>query len=194
MGEGLGVFLGAPGVPGPARVPRGAGRGQARPRRGRDRGSCASCTRAGRRRRSRAATRRPPRQSVDVRSVASPDGRDVTSGRRRRTERDELRAGRRATPRRRLRLPRLVHRRPLRRRGSRRRDVRARAAPLAPVRPGARLGAHVALPGRAHRRARPLPLRAPAHAARGARGACRSGSRSGSPRASRPSSSRRCAG
>ena len=35
--------------------------------------------------------------------------------------------------------------------------------------PRARLGAHLALPGRAHGRARPLPLRAPARAARAAR-------------------------
>ena len=86
---------------------------------------------------------------------------------------DDLRPGSRAAPRRRLRLPRLVHLRPRGGGGPDRRDVRARAAALAPLRPAARLGPHVALPGRAHRRARPLPLRAPAQPPRAARRAAR---------------------
>ena len=65
------------------------------------------------------------------------------------------------------------------RRGSRRRDVRAGAPALAPVRPEARLGPHLALPGRADDRARPLPLReAPPRGASRSR-PCPSGSRSG---------------
>ena len=72
-----------------------------------------------------------------------------------------------------------------------RRDVRARAAALAPLRPAPRLGAHLALPGGAHGRARPLPLRAAARAARGARRAAGARSTSASPRDCRPTSSRR---
>ena len=96
-------------------------------------------------------------------------------------------------PRRRVRLPRLVHGRPVPRRGSRRRDLRAGAAALASLRPEARLGPHLALPGRADGRARPLPLREAPAAARAARGVRRSGSRSGSSRGSRPSSRPRSA-
>ena len=59
--------------------------------------------------------------------------------------------------------------------------------------PEARLGPHLALPGRADGRARPLPLRAPAHAARAARRRSPSGSTSGSSKGSRPTSRPRCA-
>ena len=91
-----------------------------------------------------------------------------------------VRAGRRQPPRRRLRLPRLVHGRPVRRRGARRRDVRAGASALAPLRPEPRARR---APGSARSRARP---RSTTSAPRGAAGGARSsrprpsGSRSGS--------------
>ena len=54
-----------------------------------------------------------------------------------------------------------------------RRDVRAGASALAPIRPRTRLRPDLALPGRTDGRARPFPLRAPPHAARAARRATR---------------------
>ena len=72
----------------------------------------------------------------------------------------ELRRRGRGAPRRRLPLPALHDRKPTPRRRPRRRDVRARPAPLAPLRSAARLGANVALPARAEHGARPLPRRA----------------------------------
>ena len=72
----------------------------------------------------------------------------------------ELRQRGRGAPRRRLSLPALHDRKPTPRRRSRRRDVRARTAALAPLRPEARLGANLALPACTEHGARPLPRRA----------------------------------
>ena len=167
-----------PGVPAPRRLPRGARRGPERrdaPRSSRRRGQLA-------RPRSLSRGLRPRRKCDDGRRGGVNVRTMTTSPRPPRRTSTTCTATSRGS------------RRPVRRRGSDGRDVRARAPALAPVRPAARLGADMALPGRADGRARPLPLRAAAR--RGASSSRRrpSGSKSGSSRGSRPSSRLRSPG